>query len=87
MNTNATKSTLSIDDADASQRKSSSSKSSGEELKALPMKSTHQHHDVAPEEKAKTEGGTKGGANYVVRAFGKTKDNGSKKKEPKYVRE
>lgn len=82
MNTNATKSTLSIDDADASQRKSSSSKSS-----ALPTKSTHQHHDVAvaTEEKAKTEG-TKVGANYVARAFPKN-DNDSKKKEPKYVRE
>ena len=82
MNTDATKSTLSNDDADASQkRKSSSSKSS-----ALPTKSTHQHHDVvvAPKE---NEGGTKGGANYIARAFGKTKDNDSKKKEPKYVRE
>jgi hypothetical protein len=83
MNTNATKSTH-FNDADASQRKSSSSKSSGEELKAPSKKSMHQHHDGAPE--AKTKGRTKVGANYVARAFPKN-DNGSKKKEPKYVRE
>ena len=77
MNTNATKSTLSIvDDAEAlPQRKSSSSKSS-----ALSTKSTHQHHDVVvapPKKNVK---------NYMTRAFPK-KDNDSKKEEPKYVRE